>query len=40
LNGFLKHFGMDLGAKMREKSMQQRCQKHIGIGLEVKLAKT
>ena len=39
-NGFLKHFGMDFGAKMGEKSMRKRCQKHLGIRLEVELAKT
>ena len=38
--GFLKHFGSDLGAKMDDKSVQKRCQKHAGIDLEVKLAKT
>ena len=38
--GFLKHFGRDLGAKMDEKSVQKRYQKHVGIALEVKLAKT
>ena len=40
LNGFLIHFRMDFGAKIEEKSMQKRCQKHVGIGLEVELAKT
>jgi len=38
--GFLKHFGSDLGAKMDEKSVQKRYPKHVGIALEVKLAKT
>ena len=33
-------FGRDLGAKMGEKSMQKRCQKHVGIDLEVQVAKT
>ena len=37
---FLKHFGSELGAKMDEKSVQKRHQKHVGIALEVKLAKT
>ena len=40
LIGFWMHFGRDLGAKMEEKSMQKRCQKHAGIDLEVELAKT
>ena len=40
LIGFWMHFGKDLGAKMDEKSMQKRCQKHVGIDLEVELAKT
>ena len=35
-NGFLKHFGSDLGAKMDEKSVQKRSQKHVGSALEVK----
>ena len=34
------HFGMDVGAKVEEKSMQKRRQKHVGIDLEVELAKT
>ena len=33
LIGFWMHFGRDLGAKMEEKSMQKRCQKHVGIDL-------
>ena len=33
-------FGSDLGANMDEKSVQKRYQKHVGIALEVKLAKT
>ena len=40
---FWKDFGGFLeenGAKMEEKSMQKRCQKHVGIDLEVKVAKT
>ena len=40
LIGFLMHFGRDLGAKVGEKSMQKRCQKHVGIDLEVQVAKT
>ena len=40
LTGFWMHFGKDLGAKMEEKSMQKRCQKHVGIDLEVQVAKT
>ena len=40
LTGFLMHFGRDSGAKMSEKSMQKRCQKHVGIDLEVQVAKT
>ena len=40
LTGFLMHFGKDLGAKMGEKSMQKRCQKHVGMDLEVQVAKT
>ena len=40
LIGFWMHFGRDLGAKMGEKSMQKRCQKHVGIDLEVQVAKT
>ena len=40
LKGFWMHFGRDLGAKMEEKSVQKRCQKHVGIDLEVELAKT
>jgi len=39
-DGFLKHFGMDFGTNMEENSMQKRCRKHFGIGLEVELAKT
>ena len=38
--GFWMHFGRDLGAKMEEKSIQKRCQKRVGIDLEVKVAKT
>ena len=34
------HFGRDLGAKIEEKSIQKRCQKHVGIDLEVEPAKT
>ena len=34
------HFGRDLGAKMEEKSIPKRCQKRVGIDLEVKVAKT
>ena len=33
-------FGKDLGAKIEEKSIQKRCQKHVGIDLEVEPAKT
>ena len=40
LIGFWMHFGRDLGAKMGETSMQKRCQKHVGIDLEVQVAKT
>ena len=40
LIGFWMHFGKDFGAKMEEKSVQKRYQKHVGIALEVKLAKT
>ena len=40
LVGFWMRFGKDLGAKMEEKPMQQRCQKHVEIDLEVELAKT
>ena len=40
LKGFWMHFGRDFGAKMEEKSVQKRCQKHVGIDLEVELAKT
>ena len=40
LKGFWMHFGRDLGAKMEEKSIQKRCQKHVGIDLEVEPAKT
>ena len=40
LIGFWMHFGRDLGGKMGEKSMQKRCQKHVGIDLEVQVAKT
>ena len=40
LKGFWMHFGMDFGAKMEEKSIQKRCQKHVGIDLEVEPAKT
>ena len=35
LKGFWMHFGRDFGAKMEEKSIQKRCQKHVGIDLEV-----
>ena len=38
--GFWMHFGRDVGAKMDEKSMPKWCQKHVGIDLEVELAKT
>ena len=34
------HFGRDLGTKMEEKSMRKRYQKHVGIDLEVQIAKT
>ena len=34
------HFGKDFGAKIEEKSIQKRCQKHVGIDLEVKVTKT
>ena len=34
------HFGRDFGAKIEEKSIQKRCQKHVGIDLEVEPAKT
>ena len=40
LIGFRMHFGRDLGTKIEEKSMQKRCQKHVGIDLEVQVAKT
>ena len=40
LIGFGMHFGSDFEAKMGEKSVQKRCQKHVGIDLEVELAKT
>ena len=40
LIGFWMHFGRDLGSNMGEKSMQKRCQKHVGIDLEVQVAKT
>ena len=40
LIGFWMHFESDLGAEMEEKLMQRRCQKHVGIDLEVELAKT
>ena len=40
LIGFWMRFGRDFGAKMGENSMQKRCQKHVGIDLEVELAKT
>ena len=40
LKGFWMHFGRDLGANMEEKSIQKRYQKHVGIDLEVELAKT
>ena len=39
LIGFWMHVGRDLGAKMGEKSMPKRCQKHVGIDLEVELVK-
>ena len=38
--GFWMRFGRDLGAKMGENSMRKQCQKHVGIDLEVELAKT
>ena len=38
--GFWMHFGRDFGAKMEEKSIRKRCQKHVGIDLEVEPAKT
>ena len=38
--GFWMHFGKDFGAKMDEKSMEKRCQKHVGIDLEVEPTKT
>ena len=34
------HFGRDFGTKINEKSMPKRCQKHVGIDLEVEPAKT
>ena len=34
------HFGRDVGTKTDEKSMPKWCQKHVGIDLEVELAKT
>ena len=34
------HFGRDLGAKMGEKSMPKRRQKHVGIDLDEEVAKT
>ena len=37
---FLMHVGRDFGTKMGETSMKKRYQKHVGIALEVKLAKT
>ena len=40
LIGFWMHFGRDLGTKMNEKSLQKRCQKHVGIDLEVEVANT
>ena len=40
LIGFWMHLGRDVGAKMEEKSMRKRCQKHVGIDLEVEVAKT
>ena len=40
LKGFWMHFGRDLGAKMEEKSIRKRCQKHVGCDLEVEPAKT
>ena len=40
LISFSMHFGSDFEAKMGEKSMPKRCQKHVGIDLEVELAKT
>ena len=40
LIGFRMHFGRELGAEVEEKSIQKRCQKHVGIDLEVNLKKT
>ena len=40
LIGLGMHFGRDCGAKMEEKSAQKRSQKHVGIDLEVELAKS
>ena len=40
LKGFWMHFGRDLGAQIEEKSIQKWCQKHVGIDLEVEVAKT
>ena len=40
LIGFWMHFGRELGAKMEEKSMPKRCQKHGAIDLEVEVTKT
>ena len=34
------HFGRDLGAKMGENLIPKRCRKHVGIDLEVEVAKT
>ena len=36
----LDAFWKDLGAEIEEKSIQKRCQKHVGIDLEVEPAKT
>ena len=36
LIGFWMHFGRDLGAKMEEKSMPKRCQKHVDLILKYK----
>ena len=34
------HFGRDFETQIEEKSIQKRCQKHVGIDLEVEPAKT
>ena len=39
LKGFWMYFGRDFGTKMEEKTIRKRCQKHVGIDLEVELAK-